>query len=550
MGCNVKTIPNKIESIELRHERLSYPNFIQSVGDDCAVVGLRGIFYLHVADLKSELLQALYNHIFILANRQCADSSLREPAVLGESFLYKLFLASRLISDTPGKGKTQECVFFSYCRPSLKISNFVIDELLIEDINIKCSSDETLARGRKFSPGEIINTEEVDKLSDFQFGLLGEEFHLDLGATLSAPVSGEGNFSTDDENTRLLSWSGHCDTYSESMAIACLEGLERLAGAGMPDFVTMQGDKFLEVPKRQQSLVAGENYLTKEKVYFRTSDIFYGGVREADTRPETSNGCASGATIEEAVLFGALEVVERDAFLMTWYSGEAPVKLIIDNRFSRLWEKTRRAFLYGIKVSFYYCQSAIGFPVIVAVGETVDSIRLTFGSACDISAITAAESALDEVCSFLPNRQKQYFAKSERAEYLGSNPEKVMTAEDHWLLYASSEGPNLASNFCENVDSNTLTLEEVESKIRDSMTLTGEYAPFTILQKQMSKYNYRLLVFNETLKRQASLGLFSVRVVIPDLVPLDFGWLNQRIWKHPRFTEKHFKRNLIPHPLS
>lgn len=35
---------------------------------------------------------------------------------------------------------------------------------------------------------------------------------------------------------------------------------------------------------------------------------------------ETSNGCALGGSLEEAVLYGMLEVVERDSFLLTWYA--------------------------------------------------------------------------------------------------------------------------------------------------------------------------------------------------------------------------------------
>src|SRR5262249_38231856 len=39
---------------------------------------------------------------------------------------------------------------------------------------------------------------------------------------------------------------------------------------------------------------------------------------------ECSNGCALGGSVEEAVLHGLLEVVERDAFLMSWY-GRMPL---------------------------------------------------------------------------------------------------------------------------------------------------------------------------------------------------------------------------------
>lgn len=35
---------------------------------------------------------------------------------------------------------------------------------------------------------------------------------------------------------------------------------------------------------------------------------------------ETSNGCALGSSLVEAIFHGILEIVERDAFLLTWYA--------------------------------------------------------------------------------------------------------------------------------------------------------------------------------------------------------------------------------------
>ena len=37
----------------------------------------------------------------------------------------------------------------------------------------------------------------------------------------------------------------------------------------------------------------------------------------------SSNGCASGGCLVEAIYFGLMEVVERDAFLLAWYGGLA-----------------------------------------------------------------------------------------------------------------------------------------------------------------------------------------------------------------------------------
>ena len=42
---------------------------------------------------------------------------------------------------------------------------------------------------------------------------------------------------------------------------------------------------------------------------------------------ETSNGCALGGSLEEAIFYGIMEVIERDSFLLTWYSKMALPRL-------------------------------------------------------------------------------------------------------------------------------------------------------------------------------------------------------------------------------
>lgn len=48
--------------------------------------------------------------------------------------------------------------------------------------------------------------------------------------------------------------------------------------------------------------------------------FWHAGVRDQRFLYESSNGCAVGGSLAEAVLYGLFEVVERDAFLLAWYS--------------------------------------------------------------------------------------------------------------------------------------------------------------------------------------------------------------------------------------
>jgi ribosomal protein S12 methylthiotransferase accessory factor len=75
-------------------------------------------------------------------------------------------------------------------------------------------------------------------------------------------------------------------------------------------------------PDRETSWVWGYSFARAEPVLVPQTYAYYGAGRKDDPgfAYECSNGCALGGCLEEAILYGLLEVAERDAFLMTWYA--------------------------------------------------------------------------------------------------------------------------------------------------------------------------------------------------------------------------------------
>ncbi|RII14945.1 YcaO-like family protein [Streptomyces sp. YIM 130001] len=72
---------------------------------------------------------------------------------------------------------------------------------------------------------------------------------------------------------------------------------------------------------------------------------------------------------------------------------------------------------------------------------------------------------------------------------------------------------------------------------------------------------FDVLAIDQTSPEQRSVGLHTVRVVVPGLVPIDFGWHKQRALSLPR-TRSAFRRagwrttdlgpeelNRVPHPF-
>jgi ribosomal protein S12 methylthiotransferase accessory factor len=109
-----------------------------------------------------------------------------------------------------------------------------------------------------------------------------------------------------------------------------------------------------------------------------------------------SNGHAAGNCLEEAILHGFLELVERDAAAIWWYNRlrRPPVDLdaLGDPWLFKMWERCTAS---GWTVAFLDLTSDLGIPVVAAVGQSQAGYQFGFG--CDFEARRATERALTEL---------------------------------------------------------------------------------------------------------------------------------------------------------
>ncbi len=171
-----------------------------------------------------------------------------------------------------------------------------------------------------------------------------------------------------------------------------------------------------------------------------TAYCYYGYPSPEDHRfcAADSNGCAAGATGEEAALHGLLELVERDAVALWWY-----------NRISREAvapeEVSQQADLFaghyaalGRRLRLFDITSDLGVPVFAAISwrpELDRELILGFGSGFE--AAEAAQRALTEMHQFLelsPNVQPRL--------HLDGNP------RDHDFLIAPDDGDLAPASPC------------------------------------------------------------------------------------------------------
>ncbi|HAA15660.1 MAG TPA: adenylate cyclase [Cytophagales bacterium] len=152
-----------------------------------------------------------------------------------------------------------------------------------------------------------------------------------------------------------------------------------------------------------------------------------------------SNGCAAGNTLEEAILQGYLELIERDAAAI-WFYNRIPRPTVDLASLDNPYLEEVQAYYKEIDRTLYVLDltTDFGVPVFVAVTHNLkegpDEILYAFGA--HVEAAIALERAIIEVNQLLP------IVKTKEGGYLTKDPDFVS-----WLTEVRIEdAPYLAPN--------------------------------------------------------------------------------------------------------
>ncbi len=141
-----------------------------------------------------------------------------------------------------------------------------------------------------------------------------------------------------------------------------------------------------------------------ERFKYLPTSILYFSYPASDQHSADSNGCAAGNTLEEAIVQGFLELVERNSYAIWWYnrSQRAEVDLNqFDNSYIRdlrvqLAETGRRLWVLDIT-------SDLGIPSFVALTHWMENSQeqIEFGSGAHFDPRIALLRAMTELNQFL-----------------------------------------------------------------------------------------------------------------------------------------------------
>jgi ribosomal protein S12 methylthiotransferase accessory factor len=229
-----------------------------------------------------------------------------------------------------------------------------------------------------------------------------------------------------------------------------------------------------------------------------------------------STGLAAGTTIEEAILTGLFEVVERDCFTLSWLHRHLGPRIAVDD--PELERVLYERFYVGhpsVDLAFYDITLDIPIPSLFAVlrrpAEYGPALCVT--SVARLSMKDAIRKGLCELGQELPYLR---FLRHQLADWEPlPDHSDVVTFDHHFTLY--SKRPDLAKKamaFCDRVE------EEVPlSQLPDYRTgrALGDIERCVAV---LAEQGYEVIVVDITTEDVRELGWCVVRVLVPGLVPL------------------------------
>ncbi|SHE49760.1 ribosomal protein S12 methylthiotransferase accessory factor [Seinonella peptonophila] len=264
---------------------------------------------------------------------------------------------------------------------------------------------------------------------------------------------------------------------------------------------------------------------------------------------ETSNGCALGGSLEEAIFYGILEVVERDAFLMAWYGklALAPLELASANDTELAWMVQRLQSVAGYNLHLFNATMENDIPTIWALAKNRKSagLHLICAAGAHLNPIQAVKSAIHEIAGMVNLHTGTHASDMQKCREMLTNPSLVQQMEDHSLLYGLPEAEE-RFDFLLDTRTPVQTFDELRWAI-DPNDITCD------LRKMLTKFkdlDMNVIVINQTTPELKRNNLYCVKVLIPGMLPMTFGHHLTRLTGLDRVRNVPMQLGYVQRPLS
>jgi len=303
--------------------------------------------------------------------------------------------------------------------------------------------------------------------------------------------------------------------------------------------------------------VAAVDLGTEETVYVPAAMVYvpyfyHQGTDDGPIAQPISTGLACHVSPEEAMISGISEVIERDAFTITWQAKLAPPQIRIETLSttnSNLVERFARA---GDLVTIFNITMDAGVPTILSVlqNPSPNAPARVFATAVDPDPEEAVRKSLEEVVH--TRRYMQQIKEGLPRLIPEPHYENVVDQVTHLNLYCDHANAPLAD---------FLFASPARVSFDDIPNLaTGDpKRDLAILIEKVQSVHHRVLIVDLTTPDVGELGCTVIRAVIPGFHPLQMGHRYRtlggyRLWEVPqklgyRGVTRESGDNPAPHPF-
>ncbi|MEM9787910.1 MAG: YcaO-like family protein, partial [Pseudomonadota bacterium] len=156
-------------------------------------------------------------------------------------------------------------------------------------------------------------------------------------------------------------------------------------------------------PKTPTSWITGTELPDGNPVEMPASQVYALGPpprMEDFFTPSASNGMAAGKDLDHAILGGLHEVIERDAFMITWLNKLPARKIKLPDRGCTAAATIRHYDKFGVKIRLMWLHTDQSVYVMMAIAEDPQDggIFRVIGLGCDGDPVVAVDKAVSELC--------------------------------------------------------------------------------------------------------------------------------------------------------
>ncbi|WP_285767349.1 TOMM precursor leader peptide-binding protein [Peribacillus sp. SI8-4] len=322
-------------------------------------------------------------------------------------------------------------------------------------------------------------------------------------------------------------------------------GVHEQENYAQPDFPFQPFD-----PDRSMDWVWGYSFLQEQPILVPELLSYYSLGCGNGFVYETSNGCALGGSLEEAIFYGIMEVAERDSFLMTWYA-QLPLNRIDpysanDKELELMIDRARAAAGYDIHLFNSTMEHGIPSVWALAKNRKEKGLNLICAAGAHLDPVRAVKSAIFELAGMMLTLDEKLEQDKEELEKMFRDSSLVRKMDDHSILYGLPQAESRL-DFLLKQDRPMRTFAEEFPQKEKHQDLTDDL--LGILQ-ELRRLNLEVIVIDQTTPEIRQNGLHCVKVLIPGMLPMTFGHHLTRVTGLERVLRVPMELGYIKRPLE